>query len=167
MKQETFYLTNDGVLDNVLARIRRIPLDGKVKVVLSSVSGKRARQRGLQWMWYEDVAMSGIGGEHWDTKDGVHLISKYRFAVPILCRDDDMFAWLYGEWCKKHGTDKQAMLWFVDEHVTTEKFTSNQMAEYLTNFHDYFTSHGVQLRNPEDHKLLQQGNRNARKAKTD
>lgn len=150
MKSETFTLLTDRVRKNVIARILDVELDGKTQVVISNAGKKSAKQRGLQWRWNTDVAKSGIGGENEDTKDGVHLVSKYRWAIPIFIRDDEFFGDIYTAWIEMYGKDPERMRWFVDNMVHTEKFSTSQMAEFLTEFQNYYLSKGVQLTDPDE-----------------
>ena len=155
MKAEKYTLVSESVRGNTLARISEIPCDGKTTVSIGSSGSKSARQRGLQWRWYTDVAKAGIGGKHEDDKNGVHLVSKYRWALPILIRDDANFADLYNSWATKYKGDEFRMLWFIQTQVSTEDFNVSQMAEYLTNFQHHYLSHGVNLTNPDEQGLLQ------------
>lgn len=154
MKAEQYNLINEGVKLNLIAHIRDLPADGKRKVVISDAGSKSARQRGLQWRWYTDVAQAGIGGAHEDTKEGVHLVSKYRWALPILIRDDEFFAQLWSAWSTNHQGDEDALRWFVDTQIHTEKFTTSQMAEYLTEFQRHY-GQLVNLTDPDDRGLLE------------
>lgn len=157
MKAENYYLTSLKVFEKVKKRLEGITLDGKTKVTISDAGSKSAKQRGLQWMGYEDKARSGKGGRLGDTKENCHLEAKYRFAVPIFLRDDPFFADLYTGWCKKceELDDKhERMLYFVDQHVSTEKFTTSQMAEFLTEFRNDCIRNGIDLREPEFRGLL-------------
>ena len=157
MKAENYYITSLAVIQKVSARLLEIIPDGKIKVTFSDAGSKSAKQRGLQWMGYEDKARSGKGGRLGDTKENCHLEAKYRFAVPIFLRDDPFFADLYKGWCEKclFLEDKQErMLYFVDHHVSTEKFTTSQMAEFLTEFRNDCMRKGIELREPEFRGLL-------------
>lgn len=157
MKAKTFSLASLESLEKAKAYLNEIIPDGKTKVVFSGSGTKSAKQRGLQYMGYEDKAMSGKGGRLGDTKENCHLEAKYRFAVPIFLRDDPFFAALYTGWCEKCELleDKQErMLYFVDQHVSTEKFTTSQMAEFLTEFRNDCTINGIDLREPEFRGLL-------------
>lgn len=154
MKAETYYLTSLQVISNTIARIAKIMPEEKLQVTISNIGTKSARQRGLDWMWNDDIAKAGIGGKHEDTKDGVHLVCKYRFAVPILCRDDDFFSGLYEGWLNNHKGDERAILWFVEHHVSTEALTVSQMAEYLTAKQHYYLDKGVNLTDPQFRGLL-------------
>jgi len=153
MKAEPYYLINDRVRDNVLHRVRNLPADGKLKIVISNAGDKSAKQRGLQWRWYTEIANAGIGGKHEDTKNGVHLVSKWKWGVPILIRDDEFFAALFGAWRDSHGLDEEAMLWFVDNHVHTEAFNVSQMAEFLTEVQRYYAPM-VNLTDPSMYGLI-------------
>lgn len=158
MRARNYYLTSLEVLSNVVVHLHGIILDGKVKVTFSAAGSKSAKQRGLQWMGYEDKAKSGIGGRLSDTSENVHLVAKYRFAIPIFSRDDDYFADMYSGYRKriKGKADEEAKMWyFVDKHVSTEDFTVSQMAEFLTHFRNDCTAKGITLREPEFKGLLE------------
>ena len=155
MKSESYILANSNVLKLAILRLKDMPLDGKVKLTISDAKGKSTQQRHLQWLWYTEVANSGIGGEYEDTKENVHRLSKYRWAVPILIRDNDFFSDLYAAYISAHIKDPDRMAYFIDEHVHTEKFNTSQMAEYLTSFQRYYVEKGVRLTDPDDLKLLQ------------
>jgi hypothetical protein len=151
---EQHIISSTEAKNNAIRRIQQIPCDGNMEVVIRSAGSKSGRQRGLQWLWYEDVAKSGKGGEHEDSKEGVHLVSKYRFAVPIFIRDDPFFADLYAQWVDKYGKDRERMLWFVDTQVHTEKFNTAQTAEYLTLYQNHYTERGFNSTDP-DRQLLE------------
>ena len=138
MKHEQFILVNDNVLNNAIMRIKEIPCDGKTKIVIANAGTKSDKQRGLQWKWYTEVSEAGIGGKHEDTKDGVHLICKYHWAIPILIRDDMTFGELHHIWKQLYGTDAERMQWFTENQVSTEAFSTSQMAEYLTDFQKHY-----------------------------
>ena len=154
MKAKTFSLASLDSLNKAKAYLEGVIPNGKIKVVFSDAGCKSVKQRGLEWNWYTEVAEAGIGGEHEDSKEGVHLVSKWRFAVRILQRDDDFFADLYDGWCKRHEGDSEAIMWFIDQQVKTEKFNTAQMAEYLTEFQRYYIRKGVNLTDPEFRNLL-------------
>jgi len=156
MKTEKFTLINQFVLDNVMISLRNKELNGRVQVTISDTASKSARQRGLQWLWNTEVANSGKGGKHEDTKEGVHLVSKYRWCIPILIRDDPNFADLYLIWKQLYGGDEERMLWFTQTQVHTEKLSASQMAEFLTEYQRHYSSQGIELTNPDDMGLLQQ-----------
>ena len=89
MKAKTFFLTSLDAMRSANDYLLQVILDGKVKVTFSDAGTKSAKQRGLQWMGYDDKVKAGIGGRLCDTKENVHLEAKYRFAVPIFIRDDN------------------------------------------------------------------------------
>jgi len=155
MKAETYHLINNNIRNNAIMRIRELPADGKLKLIISDASSKSGKQRSLNWMWNDEVAKSGKGGRHEDTKQGVHMVAKYRWAVPILQRDDPNFADLYGIWLQLYGKDPDRMLWFINEQVHTEKMTVPQVAEFLTDFQRHYSAQGIELTIPEDRKLLE------------
>ena len=158
MKAEIYYLSSLETLKKVSARLFEIIPNGTVKVTFSDAGNKSSKQRGLDWKWNDEIAKSGIGGEHEDTKEGVHIVSKWRFAVRILQRDDDFFAGLYDGWCKNREGDSRAIMWFMENHISTEQFTISQMAEYLTEKQHYYLRKGVNLTDPEFRNLLEYEN---------
>ena len=154
MKAESYILNNQSVLNLAMTRCKSLELDGRTKLTLSDAGGKSARQRGLQFLWYGEVAEAGIGGKHEDTKNGVHLVSKYRWAIPIFSRDDVHFNDLYIAWVDIYGKDAEKLSWFIDCQVHTEKFNTAQAAEFLTEFQRYYVGKGVNLTDPDDRGLL-------------
>jgi len=143
-----------------LTAVAAIATDGKLAVKIIGSGSKSTRQRGLQWRLYTEIAALGIGGEHGDTKDGVHLTCKYKFAKPILTRDSGYFRYMWSGLTavsaslppEKH---KEYFHYLVDEHISTEKFTTSQMAEYLTDIYQYYAGKGIYLEHPEDRGLLE------------
>ena len=154
MKAKTFSLASLESLEKAKAYLDTVIPDGKIKVVFSDAGTKSAKQRGLQWDWYTDKAKSGRGGRLGDTKENCHLEAKYRFAVPIFLRDDSNFAALYLVYCNKYEGDQEMMLYFVDQHVSTEKFSVSQTSEFLTDFKHDCERKGIELRQPEFKGLL-------------
>ena len=149
MKATKFILSSELIRDNAISAINNIELNGKTQVTISDVGAKSARQRALNWMWNNEVAESGIGGKHEDTAEGVHLVAKYRWALPILQRDDEHFASLYDIWVQLYKGDEERMLWFIDKQVHTEAMSVSQNAEFLTMFQRFYQKHGVSLTDPE------------------
>lgn len=157
MKAKTFSLASLNSVKAARAYLDEIVPDGKIKVVFSDAGSKSAKQRGLQYMGYEDKARSGKGGRLGDTKENCHLEAKYRFAVPIFIRDDPFFADLYAGWrkrCELFEDEQKRILFFIDQHVSTEKFTTSQMAEFLNDFRNDCIRKGIELREPEFRGLL-------------
>ena len=154
MKAKTFSLASLNSMKAAKDYLEGVVPNGKIKVVFSDAGTKSVKQRGLQWAWYEDKAKSGRGGRLGDTKENCHLEAKYRFAVPILLRDDSHFAALYLVYCNKYEGDQEMMLYFVDQHVSTEKFNVSQMAEFLTDFKNDCIRSGIELMEPEFQGLL-------------
>ncbi|MCK4621280.1 MAG: hypothetical protein KAT62_03595 [Desulfuromonadales bacterium] len=153
MKAEQFFLTAPHVKANLINRLVDIECDGKIKVVLSDAGSKSVRQRGLQWRWYTEVAKSGVGGKHESTKDGVHLLSKWKWGIPILLRDDEFFSELFAMYKDKWSDNPERMEWFVESRVHTEAFSTSQMAEFLTDFQRHYAPM-VDLTDPDDLKLM-------------
>jgi hypothetical protein len=150
MKSESYALVNKKVLGNCMSDILERPIDGTIQITISQVTGKSGRQRGLQHIWYGDVIKAGIGDKYESDKELLDLKCKYRWGLPILIRDDTLFAELYLAYSRKFKSDPERMMWFVKTHVHTEQFTQSQMAEYLTMFRDYYgIDLGVNLTDPD------------------
>lgn len=152
VKAESYYLVNDAVRNNAIMQIKSLPVDGKIKLVISNAGTKSTKQRGLQWKWYTETAEAGIGGKHEDTKEGVALITKWRWVIPILLRDDEMFSDLFSIWKQLYGDDEERMLWLTSSMVHTESLSTSQMAEVLTDFQRYY-GQKVNLTDPKDYGL--------------
>ena len=152
MKAESFTLINNAEKEKAIKFLQSLEANGKLKVVVSSAGTKTARQRGLQYMWYTDVAKAGIGGKHEDTKEGVALLAKWRWAIPILIRDDEFFADLFAVYRDKWNDDEARMRYFIDVYVHTEQFNTSQMAEFLTEFQNHY-SQLVNLTDPQEGML--------------
>ncbi|VAW38931.1 hypothetical protein MNBD_GAMMA01-1321 [hydrothermal vent metagenome] len=155
MKAKTFAITTEYNKKNAKMFLEALDVDGKVKVVFSNVGTKSQKQRGLQFMGYEDVQKSGVGG--YDSVSTIHLHAKQCFAIPILRRDDVFFEELYSSFIEVIESPRlsSAKYWhFVGNYVSTEKFSVAQMAEYLTNFRGYYIKNGVAFREPDFRGLL-------------
>ncbi len=164
MKAKNFYLISDMVQANAVKAIQDTVLDGKTKVTISSAGTKSQRQRGLQHIWYNDVVKSGVGGMLEESHNGVDSFAKRNFAMPIIKRDYEKYAGfmrIYDALAIDNTAAHQAgfVNYFFHEHLHTEWFDTQEMAEFLTAFQNYYISHGVNLSDPMDHKLLQAHNR--------
>jgi len=154
MKPRVFHLTSLDAISKAIEEIKLCPCDGKLKVTISDAGTKSARQRGLQWIWYGDIAKSGKGGRHCDTPEGVHLVCKYRFALPIFIRDNGYFSDLWSIWYAAYKRDEKRILFFIDREVSTEEFSTSQMAEYLTEIQKDCYSKEIVLTDPDFRGLL-------------
>ena len=150
MKQETFVLFNADIRYNLINHITDLPLDGKIQVIVRQTGTKSARQRGYQWIVYKAIVDAGIGGEHEADTETLDLASKFRWALPILIRDDDFFAEAYLLYSQKYRADPERMKWWIAQNVHTEKLSVNQMVEYLNSVIHYYVSHGVAIPEPAD-----------------
>lgn len=130
--------------------LSELNIDGSQTVVFKKTSkDSTAKQRRLQWMWYGEVANSGIG--RYDTKEGVHIWSKFKFAHPILMRDDEVYPILYDTFKKAIETSENYALYikdFASQYISTERLSKRQRAEYLTEFQRYWIIKGVNLTDP-------------------
>ena len=162
MKPEPYFLGSVYAIQKLKARIDEFGIDGSIKVTISDGKDKSARCRGLQWLWYTEVAYSGMSS--YDTKEDVHRAAKWRWAVPILIRDDTEFAFIWPELLKLYKEDAEKMKYIVDNFVSTES-EGFAIGEYLTDFERYYRGHGVPLTQP-DGGLLEWANRFIDKAVT-
>jgi hypothetical protein len=148
---KAIFLVDERARKTAMGQLMDLPADGSMKVVFSGAKDKSTRQRGLQWLWYGDVVKSGIGGRDEETENRLHLTAKYRWCLPIQVRDDDYFAALWLSYYEANKHDPRKLEWFVDHHVSTEDLNQAQMAEYLTNFQNYYALElGVNLTDPEE-----------------
>ena len=139
--------------------IDEMKCDGS-KTVISKNTDKSptAKQRGLQWKWYGEIAMSGLGAD--DEKNEVHIRAKYQFAIPIMLRDDvdkdgetGVFTDVYHgfketiRYYPQH-IQSESIKEFTRDWISTEDLTRKQRAEYLTEFQRFWISKGANLTDP-------------------
>jgi hypothetical protein len=156
MKAKTYSIVTLSDIQKAVSAVAGILPDGKTEVVIKNAGSKSSKQRGLDWIWNDDIckALIGTGSGHFDSKDDVHDYCKWYFAIPIFQRDDDFFSDLFDLFKSKYGSDQNKMRIFVRDHVSTERFSTSQMAEYLTEKQNHFTSQGVELTDPSFAHLL-------------
>lgn len=148
---KTIIISNPQGVEYVKSEISKLPLDGsytvEIKKTDKSSSGK---QRRLNWMWCSEVAKSGIGSR--DTKDGVYIESKWRFARPILLRDNEIFGVLYHYFIEVasevEGFSEKCII-FTTQYISIEKMSMANRAEYMRDFQNYWTRKGVNLTDPD------------------
>jgi len=130
-----------------------LPIDGTKEVIFKNVdTSSTAKQQGLQWRWNGEVAASGVGSD--DTKEGVHITAKWMFARPILLRDDAVFGAVFAgfsQMVEQVGDRSRKEMWreFTEYHISTQKMTTKQRAEYLRDFERYWVGKGVDLTDPK------------------
>jgi hypothetical protein len=149
--KETFYLGSQYQKERLKACVDSLPNKATIKAVITDAKTKSASQLGLQWLWYTEIAISGVGA--YDTKEDVHRFCKWKFAVPILLRDDDVFAYIWPEIKRKYQDNKEAMKYIIDAFVSTQG-EGFAMGEYLTEIERYYRPQGVNLTDP-DRSLLE------------
>ena len=147
MKPEIIWIGSQGAKQRAIKRINEIEINGSISVKIADSRNKSSQARGLQWMWSTEVAESGIG--QYDTKIGVHRAAKWKWAVPILIRDDEDFCDLWPELLRIYGKDSNKMKYIVDHFVSTEG-EGFAIGEYLTDFERFWRGHGVALTIPDD-----------------
>lgn len=135
--------------------IKQMPLDGSFEVITKKKDkSSTAKQRGLQWRWYTDVATSGLG--QYDDKQEVHTRAKWLYARPIFLRDDPFFGMIYEAFMKAVEYDpeySEKCKKFSEQYISTERMSRAQRAEYLTNFQRFWLSQGVELADPDSYGL--------------
>jgi len=136
--------------------IKKMPTDGSGEVIFKKVDlSGTTKQRGLKWIWNEEIAKSGLGSD--DTDLDVHIRMKLKFGHGIRMRmaennDEDYYSDIYTavtETYKNHPAYPAIMKDFANEHIRTEKFNRKQNAEYLTKVQQYWSREGVRLTDPE------------------
>jgi len=152
VKAENFILVNEAVKLNACLRIKNIVADGKIMVTIHNAGDRSVKQNSYLWVCHTFVANSGKGSH--DTKEAVHRYVKKRWVIPILVRDDPIFAELYKIWKQLYGSDIDRINWFVDNQVSTSVISTHQMAEVLTDYTRYYAEHEMPLPDPDDLKLL-------------
>ena len=150
MKSESFFIGSQASKQRVLQRIQSLDIDGGVKVTIGDGRSKSARQRALQWMWNTEVSNSGVGGKHEDTKEGVHVVSKWRFGRPLIAQFmPEQFKFIKALE-DKYRDNPDAMYYIADKFISTEDFEVPIMAKYLTEFQKHYgIKHGVNLTIPD------------------
>ncbi len=157
---EQYILNSVQVRENLLVNIAERPLDNTWKVTIDKVGGKKPRQRGLQHIWYKDVVKSGLGGIDEESVINVDAKAKRDIAVPLMKRYPEKYeSFLYTLDLieQRPITDypsPEFMRNYYHKHCHTEWFNSDEMAEFLTLFCVWALSHGIELSDPIDHKLL-------------
>lgn len=149
MRPETFWLGTQMGVDNARSRLDELEqegLTGAWKCVISNTRNKTIQARGLQWMWYTETARSGIG--RFDNKLDVHREAKWMFAIPLLLRDDETFAYIWPEIKKQCMGDPDKMRYAVDHFVSTEG-EGFPIGEYLTDYEHFWRGKGVDLTVPD------------------
>ena len=138
--------------------IDKMPADGSCLVITKKVDKtSSAKQRGLKWIWNDEIAKSGLGRD--DTDLDVHIRMKMKFGHGIKMRaaqedDEDCYPEIYTavtETYKNHPAYSVIMKNFANEHIKTEKFTQAQNAEYLTKVQQYWSRKGVNLTDPDNY----------------
>ena len=132
--------------------IKEMPLDGTCEVITKKVDlSATYKQQKLWFIWCGEVAISGLGSD--DTKNYVHISSKWRFVRPILLEYDELFAVLYESFMDKikgSNCHSEYCKGFADLYIHTGTLTKKQRAESLTEFKNYWVGKGVNLTDPDD-----------------
>jgi hypothetical protein len=155
MKRQEIIIKDAGQKSYLKEQLNAIPEDGSVTVIIKKTDhSSTAKQRRLTWLWNTEVANSGIGQD--DSALEVHTRAKYKFGLPILLRDNEMFAVLWEAFQK---TVSQSSIYaiyvkdFTIQYISTERMTRAQRAEYLTAFQRYWIMNGVELTDPSTQGL--------------
>jgi hypothetical protein len=131
--------------------IQESPDDGSITVEIKKTKkDSTSKQRRLQWMWYTEIANSGLGSD--DNKNDVHTRAKWQFCRPILLRDCEIFPIILNKFEEtiQYAENKSELYRiFSRDYISTERLSKSQRAEYLTDFQRYWASKGVCLSDPE------------------
>jgi hypothetical protein len=150
---KTILIDSDRQKTYAKSLIDEMAIDGSFTVETKKTAmDSTAKQRRLQWMWYHEISISGLGQD--DNKDDVHIRMKWKFARPILLRDDEMFGIVYGAFIKTvEGSELYGKYCkvFSEQYISTESMTRTQRAEYLTEVQGYWIMKGVELTIPDDY----------------
>ncbi len=157
MKTESYFLGSNNARRTILQRISSLEINGGIKVTISDSVSRSARQNALYWKWMTEVSESGFGGKHEDTKEGAHIICKYRFARRIIQRDNSGHWEFIQSLETEYKTRPEALMHIADAFLTTTDFTVAQMSEYMTDIERHYQSIGVDLTIP-DSGLLEYAN---------
>ena len=133
--------------------IDQMPIDGSCTVITKKTDvSPTARQRRLRWKWMGEIAQSGLGQN--DTKDGVDMYCKWKFARPILLRDSEVFGASFAGFenlVKDYDPFLKKELYkeFTRDYISPEKLmTKAQEAEYLRDIQNFWTRLGVEMTDP-------------------
>ena len=149
MKPEIFWLGSQGAKQRAIKRINDLEINGSVSVKIADTGSRSARQNALYWQWVTEIAEAGIGGKHEETKAGAHIVCKYRFARPIINRDMPE-QWEFLATLEREYTDKpEALFYIADNFISTTKFSTAQMAEYMTDIERHYQRKGVTFTIPD------------------
>jgi len=156
MKSQKYVLINEAVKRTFLQDLYCRPIDGSVTVTISKTGSKSSRQRGLQHIWYNDIVMSGLGGEYEANETILDVYCKYRWGIRILLsepigpNENDYLADAYIEYVKSNKHNPSKMMWWTGQNIHTEDMSNNQMAQFLTAIRDYYGHEvGVNLTDPD------------------
>ena len=156
MKSQKYILINESVKKLFLRDLYIKPLDGSVTVTISATGSKSARQRGLQHIWYDDIVMSGLGGQHEANEEILDVYCKYRWGIRILTaepigpNENDYLTDSYLAYSKANGKDPGKMMWWTAQNIHTEDMSNSQMARFLTAIKEnYAIDMGVNLTDPD------------------
>jgi len=147
---QAIVINSDHQKKTAVDLIQAMEIDGSITIEIKNTdTSSTARQRRLRWMWAGEVANSGIG--RYDTKDDVDRVGKWKFARPILERDNEFFKTIFDFFMGLvHDRDDfaQCCANFTDQYISVERMTKRQEAEYLTDFQRYWVGNGVVLTDP-------------------
>jgi len=139
-------------------RLEEIEIDGKSTVVFKKTDeSNTARQRRLRWTWMGEISQSGLGQN--DTKDGVDLYCKWRFARPILLRDSERFGEILAGFehiVNDYDQDTKKICYraFTRDYISVQKLMNKkQEAEYLRDIERFWIRQGATLTDPKNRNV--------------
>ncbi|WP_299830730.1 hypothetical protein [uncultured Roseobacter sp.] len=142
---ETRTIMDKGQAETLVAFLMDLPVPFTVTVKDGKV--RSTRQNKMQRKWCTEVAEQREDM----TAEEVRGFSKAMFGVPILCRDDPIFAEKYLTTIKPLSYEtKLSIMQEPFDFGVTRLMTTKQKAEYLTAMHAYWVSKGIVLTEPEE-----------------
>jgi len=127
--------------------LSNIPIDGNTVVQIKSTkTSSLAKQRSLTWRWMKEIKRSGMEGDR--DKEEIYTRMKWRFALPIMLRDSDIFRIVYNSFIKSIEGSleyKKYCKLFTESYISTDKMNKEQREEYLNNVKSYWKEKGLSL----------------------
>lgn len=108
-------------------------------------------QNRLQRLWVREIAEQ-LGDQ---TQEQVRAFIKLHLGVPILREENDAFRLRYDEVVKPLNYEQKITLMMEPlDMPITRLFTTKQHARFLDAVHEYFSSRGIVLTDPEDQRRV-------------
>lgn len=152
VKNNQFILRSDAIKARAKYAIDAIDADAETayEVLIRPYKKKRSNEaNALYWKWISIIA-AHLG----TSKDELHEYYKFRFAIPILCRDDPGFNKMMQ--AVKAASDHPENKWLLKRvcmELSTTKLNTKQMSEYMTEVEQHALSLDIRLPHPDDRRF--------------